>query len=82
MPRQKTGCKKQAKIIKAQATEVRTDPLTHVINRRGFGEELNRRFAENARHGTPCCLMMLDLDHFKRLNDEYGHQAGDEVLRG
>jgi len=72
----------QTKIIEAQAAEVRTDPLTHVINRRGFDEELHRRYSENKRHGAPLSMLMLDLDHFKRLNDEHGHQAGDEVLRG
>jgi len=71
----------QTKIIEAQATQVRTDPLTHVINRRGLDEELYRRFSESKRHGTPLSVLMLDLDRFKRHNDEHGHQAGDEILR-
>ncbi|MGA2254153.1 MAG: diguanylate cyclase, partial [Thermoguttaceae bacterium] len=74
--------REQTKIIEAQATEVRTDSLTHVVNRRGFDEELHRRFSESKRHGAPLSVVMLDLDQFKRLNDEHGHQAGDEVLRG
>ncbi len=74
--------REQSQLIESQAAEVRTDPLTRVLNRRGFDEELNRRHAEFKRHGTPFSLILLDIDHFKRLNDERGHLAGDEVLRG
>jgi len=72
----------QAKLIESQAAEVRTDPLTRVINRKGFDEEINRRVSEFTRHGTFFSLILFDLDHFKRFNDGYGHHAGDEVLRG
>ena len=72
----------QAQIIESQAAEVRTDALTRLANRRALDDELARSFAEYKRHGTPFCVMLLDLDNFKKFNDDYGHQAGDEVLRG
>ena len=56
------------------------DPLTGLRNRRAMEDEL-RRAIEAARHdGEPCGLALLDLDHFKRINDECGHDAGDRVL--
>jgi diguanylate cyclase (GGDEF)-like protein len=59
-----------------------TDELTQVANRRFLLERLVRE-VDRARRGTrPLAVLMLDLDHFKRVNDEYGHQRGDEVLRG
>ncbi|MEW6486863.1 MAG: diguanylate cyclase [Thermodesulfobacteriota bacterium] len=58
------------------------DPLTKLFNRRYFMQALEAEYARSARYGTPLAFLMLDIDHFKRLNDTYGHQAGDEVLRG
>lgn len=58
------------------------DPLTNLYNRRRFHEELERMLAEAARHGTAIGLLSLDLDGFKPINDDFGHQAGDEVLIG
>ncbi len=64
--------------LQRQAT---TDPLTGLVNRR----ELNRRFAvelaRTQREAKPLTIVLIDLDHFKRVNDTYGHAAGDEVLR-
>ena len=57
-----------------------TDPLTGVFNRRTFIELAEQELARSRRAGTPLALMMLDLDHFKRVNDTYGHLAGDDVL--
>jgi diguanylate cyclase (GGDEF)-like protein len=57
------------------------DGLTGVFNRRYFDERLVAEFAFAARHGTALCVLMGDIDHFKRINDTYGHQAGDLVLR-
>ncbi len=57
----------------------RTDELTGLLNRRAIIGELNERLAEEV--GPPPCLLFLDLDGFKRLNDAYGHLAGDEALR-
>jgi len=59
----------------------RTDALTGLFNRRYFEERLETEFARSARSGSPLCCLMLDLDHFKRLNDTYGHGFGDQVLR-
>lgn len=57
------------------------DPLTGLYNRRHLNERLPRRLAECRRMGLSLSLLMIDIDHFKRINDEYGHDAGDEVLR-
>jgi diguanylate cyclase (GGDEF)-like protein len=57
-----------------------TDSLTGVFNRRTFIELADQELARSRRAGTPLSLMMLDLDHFKRVNDTFGHLIGDEVL--
>jgi diguanylate cyclase (GGDEF)-like protein len=59
-----------------------TDALTGACNRRGFLQQLGMRWDEARRHGTPLALAILDLDHFKRINDTLGHQVGDAVLVG
>ncbi len=56
------------------------DPLTGALNRRSFHEQASAEVDRSARHGRPLCLMMLDVDHFKSINDLYGHPAGDTVL--
>ncbi|WP_406694671.1 diguanylate cyclase [Singulisphaera sp. Ch08] len=58
-----------------------TDALTGLANRRRFRETLETAFAVAIRDGQPLSLLMLDIDSFKKYNDEYGHLAGDEVLR-
>jgi diguanylate cyclase (GGDEF)-like protein len=58
------------------------DGLTGLYNRRTFEERLRDEFRRSQRYGDPVSLMILDLDHFKLLNDEYGHPFGDRVLRG
>jgi diguanylate cyclase len=60
---------------------VREDQLTGSLNRRGLDDVFERETARADRRGTPLCVAMLDLDDFKRLNDTYGHQAGDAALR-
>jgi len=72
----------QAHQIETHAADALTDALTEGANRRAFDAELARRSAEFQRRGTTFCLLMLDVDHFKKFNDTHGHQAGDEVLRG
>jgi diguanylate cyclase len=58
-----------------------TDGLTGLRNRRMFDEELERQIKAAARNHTTLSLAMLDIDHFKKLNDAYGHQVGDDFLR-
>lgn len=62
-------------------TEVRTDPLTGVSNRRALDETLDSMFAMLHRYEQPFCLLLLDIDHFKQINDEQGHLYGDRMLR-
>ncbi len=57
-----------------------TDPLTGLLNRRGWADQAIAPFAHGLRHAHPVSLLMLDLDHFKRINDARGHEAGDAVL--
>lgn len=57
------------------------DPLTEVANRRWIVSELNRERERSQRHGAPLSVIMIDLDHFKQINDNFGHQVGDQVLR-
>ena len=57
-----------------------TDALTGVANRRAFDHRLQLELAVVERRGTPLSLLMLDVDHFKRINDTFGHEAGDKVL--
>jgi diguanylate cyclase (GGDEF)-like protein/PAS domain S-box-containing protein len=57
------------------------DGLTNLYNRRYLDETLDRELSRAKREGYPLSLVMIDIDHFKRLNDTYGHQAGDKVLR-
>jgi diguanylate cyclase (GGDEF)-like protein len=57
------------------------DGLTGLYNRRAFMGRLAEAVAAASRHGTDLSLLMLDADHFKRVNDQYGHQAGDRVLQ-
>ena len=58
-----------------------TDALTGIANRRTFQHKLEEEVARAKRSGEPVTLMMLDIDHFKKLNDTYGHQIGDETLK-
>jgi len=63
------------------AEEALTDPLTGLPNRRAWDRALRERLATTADSPGRLCLAILDLDHFKRINDTYGHAAGDDVLR-
>lgn len=57
------------------------DPLTQLYNRRYMDEVLKRELARSSRNGSPLSVLVLDLDHFKRINDTFGHEAGDAILR-
>jgi diguanylate cyclase (GGDEF)-like protein len=59
----------------------RADPLTDCLNRRGFEERLAAELARAVRYGHQTSLLLIDLDHFKAVNDRDGHQAGDELLQ-
>jgi diguanylate cyclase (GGDEF)-like protein len=56
------------------------DPLTGTGNRRWFDQELGRRVTQFRRYRTPCSLLVIDADHFKSINDTWGHDVGDQVL--
>lgn len=71
----------QAQTIEVHKAEARTDVLTGAANRRAFDDELASRVAEWNDRKTPVSLIMVDADHFKRFNDRFGHQAGDETLK-
>jgi diguanylate cyclase (GGDEF)-like protein len=56
------------------------DPLTDLWNRRVFSDRLDEEFTRHARYGSPLALLMIDIDHFKAVNDRFGHPTGDTVL--
>jgi diguanylate cyclase len=69
--------------VKAQASAERlaiVDPLTGLFNRRQLFSLAERQLAEALRHEQPLSVVMFDIDHFKKVNDNYGHAAGDKVL--
>ncbi len=61
--------------------EALTDSLTQVCNRRGFDQSLKEITDKAAASGEDCTVLMADIDHFKRVNDNFGHQVGDKILR-
>lgn len=70
----------QSDLVEVQR-EALTDPLTRICNRKGFDQGMDRTIAESRANGSPLCLVILDIDYFKRFNDTHGHQTGDQVLR-
>jgi diguanylate cyclase (GGDEF)-like protein/PAS domain S-box-containing protein len=67
-------------VQREMARQARTEPLTGLLNRRAFLDEVKRRIDRLEREGQPGTLMFVDLDHFKQLNDLRGHDLGDEAL--
>lgn len=61
--------------------QVRKDPLTGLYNFRHFAESIDNEMERTRRSFQPCALIMLDLDHFKRINDTWGHEVGNQVLQ-
>lgn len=61
--------------------EASTDHLTGLANRRRFERQLEREVSRTLRYNRPFCLLMLDIDNFKEVNDTHGHEAGDEAIR-
>jgi diguanylate cyclase (GGDEF)-like protein len=76
---QEVGLRRQ--LEDAARQQARTDELTGLPNRRRFFELAEREMVRAQRYGSPLAVVMLDLDHFKEINDNYGHAAGDQVLR-
>ena len=58
-----------------------TDHLTGLANRRRFERQMGREVTRTSRYGRPFCLLLIDIDNFKSVNDTYGHEAGDEAIR-
>jgi len=82
---QQRALEKANQVLKTKQRELerltRVDGLTALLNRATFVELTRNELARARRQGTPTTLLLLDLDHFKQVNDTWGHPAGDEVLR-
>jgi diguanylate cyclase (GGDEF)-like protein len=72
---------RNALLYRAATQSALRDPLTDTGNRIAMDQTLEREIEMSRRHSQPLSLLMLDLDHFKQINDTYGHSAGDEVLK-
>jgi diguanylate cyclase (GGDEF)-like protein/PAS domain S-box-containing protein len=72
--------RERGELLAQLAAMARTDPLTSLPNRRVWQEQLPRELARAERDQEPVCVAVVDLDHFKRFNDTYGHQEGDRLL--
>ncbi len=73
--------KEQAELVEHHAKAARTDALTGLANRRAFDEEMENCIERFRKLGETFSIVIFDVDHFKKFNDTYGHQAGDDVLR-
>lgn len=71
----------QRQNVKKALEEIYHDALTGCLNRLAFNERISMEHSRASRYGHPLSLVMFDLDHFKSINDNFGHQAGDQVLR-
>jgi diguanylate cyclase len=80
-----TACKQKGETLHSELKNARkealTDPLTGILNRRGFEEASSAILVEQVKQHNDLCLLMVDIDHFKKINDLYGHLFGDRVIR-
>jgi diguanylate cyclase (GGDEF)-like protein len=67
-------------VMRTLKAETHTDPLSGILNRRGFEERATQLLDQCGKAGFPVALVLADLDHFKALNDRHGHEAGDRVI--
>ena len=67
--------------VTVHKTAASMDPLTGMFNRRGFSEATSRVIEREANAGRPVTVLIFDIDHFKSINDRFGHPAGDEILK-
>jgi diguanylate cyclase (GGDEF)-like protein len=67
--------------VSVHKTAAAMDPLTSMFNRRGFAEACSRVIEREANAGRPVTVLIFDIDHFKSINDRFGHPAGDEILK-
>jgi len=67
--------------VTVHKTAASMDPLTGMFNRRGFAEATSRVIEREAKAGRPVTVLIFDIDHFKSINDRFGHPAGDEILK-
>jgi len=67
--------------VTVHKTAASMDPLTGMFNRRGFAEATSRVIEREATAGRPVTVLIFDIDHFKSINDRFGHPAGDEILK-
>jgi diguanylate cyclase (GGDEF)-like protein len=80
MARELAGPIRMVTLVEESTQLSRVDPLTGLMNRRAFREHLDLEIGRSRRHGTPLACILFDIDHFKKVNDERGHAAGDAVL--
>jgi diguanylate cyclase (GGDEF)-like protein len=72
---------RNGELLERLSTAARTDSLTSLVNRQGFDERLELELAKGRRTGRPTALIVADIDHFKAINDRFGHAAGDAALQ-
>ncbi len=70
------------RLLASATRESLTDGLTGLYNHRTFQERFSQLIERSARHGKKCTLILTDIDHFKKVNDTYGHDVGDVVIKG
>jgi diguanylate cyclase (GGDEF)-like protein len=76
----RTLAARNQRLVGRLTAESRIDPLTGLLNRRGLDERFGAELARAAREERPLSVVAIDIDHFKRINDTHGHDAGDRAL--